>query len=125
MVMDNNSIRGDFVYRVDKYEKIINIICYMKGIEENDLCKILKDKDYKYLLFLFLKKYKCDNLDRINRDFFINNKKIVNYNFKKAQEKLLINSHFREIYFEIEKEIEKWNKKQQEKYSNKRRNVIL
>jgi len=95
------------MYNVDKYEKIINIICFMKGIDENELCNILKDKDLKYLLFLFLKKYKCDNLDRINRDFFINNKKVVNYNSRKAQEKLLINSQFREVYFEIEKEIEK------------------
>lgn len=105
--MDNNSIRGGFVYNIDKYKKIIDIICFMKGIDESQLCKILKDKDFKYLLFLFLKKYKCDNLERINRDFFINNKKVVNYNFKKAQEKLLINSQFREIYFEIEKEMEK------------------
>ena len=95
------------MYNADKYKKIIDIICSMKGIDENELVKILKDKDLKYLLFLFLKKYRCDDLEKINRDFFINNKKVVNYNFKKAQEKLLINSQFREIYFEIEKEMEK------------------
>lgn len=105
--MDNNCNRGDFVYRMDKYEKIINLICLMKGINKDELWKILKDKEYKYLLFLTLNKYKCDDLERINKDFCINDKRVINNNIKKAQEKFFINRSFREVYFELEREIEK------------------
>lgn len=97
------------MYRIDNYEKIINIICAMKGITKKELYKILKDRECKYLLFLLLKKYKCDDIDIINRDFSIKNKRIVNYNIKKGREKFFINKEFREIYFEAEKEIEELN----------------
>lgn len=93
------------MFRSDKYEKIIDIICSMKGIEKEDLYKILKDRECKYLLFLLLKKYNCDDMEKINRDFYINNKRVVNYNIRKAQEKFLINNEFRQVYFQVEKEI--------------------
>ncbi|MEA4827185.1 ribose-5-phosphate isomerase [Clostridium sp. JNZ J1-5] len=93
------------MFRSDKYEKIIDIICSMKGIKKEDLYKILKDRECKYLLFLLLKKYNCDDMEKINRDFYINNKRVVNYNIRKAQEKFLINNEFRQVYFQVEKEI--------------------
>lgn len=93
------------MFRSDKYEEIIDIICSMKGIEKEELYKILKDREYKYLLFLLLKKYNCDDMEKINRDFYINNKRVVNYNIRRAQEKFLINNEFRQVYFQAEKEI--------------------
>lgn len=95
------------MYKMDKYEKIIDIICSMKGIGKDELCKILEDKESKYLLFLLLKKHRCDNLNKINEDFLINKRSIVSYNVKKGQEKVMVNKEFREIYFEVEEMIQK------------------
>lgn len=93
------------MYLSDKYEKVINTICAMKGIEKEELYKVLEDRECKYLLFLLLRKHKCDDMEKISRDFYINNKRVVNYNIRKGQERLLINTGFREIYFEVENKI--------------------
>lgn len=95
------------MYNSNKYENIISAICKVKGITKEELYKILKDKDCKYLMFLLLNKNKCLNIDFINRDFSINSKRIVNNNIRKAQEKLLINKEFREIYFGLQDELDK------------------
>ncbi|MCY6369841.1 ribose-5-phosphate isomerase [Clostridium ganghwense] len=97
------------MYQKDKYEKIIDIMCSMKGIEKEELYKILKDRECKYLLFLLLKKYKCDDLNKINQDFSINNKRVIKYNEKKGEEKFLINKEFRETYFEVQEKVDKVN----------------
>ena len=34
------------------YEKIIEAICYVKGIKRHESLKILKDRECKYILFL-------------------------------------------------------------------------
>jgi len=91
---------------MENYEKIIEIICSMKGINRGELFKILEDKEFKYLFFLLLKKYKCDDMNKINEDFSIDSRRVVNYNVKKAQEKFFINKEFREAYFQAEKRIE-------------------
>ncbi|MCY6355505.1 ribose-5-phosphate isomerase [Clostridium sp. ZS2-4] len=97
------------MYNIDKYEEIIKIICCMKEIERKEIYKIMKDKECKYLLFLLLKKYKCDDLHKINRDFSINNKRSIRYNEKRGEEKFLINKGFREIYFEIQDKLDEVN----------------
>ncbi|MFU0824888.1 ribose-5-phosphate isomerase [Clostridium sp.] len=94
------------MYMMENYEKVIEIICSMKGINRDELFKILQDKELKYLFFLLLKKYKCDDMNKINEDFSIDSRRIVNYNVKKAQEKFFINREFREAYFQAEKRIE-------------------
>jgi hypothetical protein len=38
----------------------------------------------------------------LTRDFFIDSKKFINYNLKKAEEKFFINKEFRDMYFEAE-----------------------
>lgn len=97
------------MYNINIYEKIIKIICDMKGIKRKEICKIMKDKEYKYLIFFLFKKYKCDDLDKINRDFSINNIRSIRYNEKKGEEKFFINKGFREIYFEIQGKLDKVN----------------
>ena len=96
---------------INKYEKILNVLCDCKGINREEFLNILKDKEYKYLLFLFLKKYKCVDLDKLKKDFKIESKKSINYNCKKAEEKFFVNREFRELYFEMEEIISKikWN----------------
>jgi hypothetical protein len=72
-----------------------------------ELSKILKDRECKYLLFLLLKKYKCGDAEVLHRDFSIESKKTISYGLKKAEEKFFINKEFRDMYFELEKEIKK------------------
>lgn len=90
-----------------RYKKIIEFMCKYKNISEEELIKILKDRNCKYLLLLLLKKYKCMDLNIINDYFPHYNKQSLNYGFKKAKEKFFINKDFREEYFEIEDYIKK------------------
>ncbi|WP_373471370.1 hypothetical protein [Carnobacterium alterfunditum] len=89
------------------YEKIIETICYVKGIKRNETLKILGDREYKYVLLLLLKKYKCSDIEYVHKDFPISSKTTVNYGLKKAEERFFINKEFREMYFEIEDILEK------------------
>jgi hypothetical protein len=91
----------------EKYLRILQVICSIKGIEKEELFRILKDRESKYLLFLLLKKYKCTDMTVLNRDFCIESRKSINYNMKKAEEKFFINKEFRDMYFEAEGIIEK------------------
>ena len=92
---------------MNKYEKIISVLCEYKGISKEELVFLLKDRKYKYLLFLFLKNYKCIQIEVLKRDFSIESKKSINYNCKKAEEKFFINKDFRDMYFEMEEIINK------------------
>lgn len=93
----------------EKYLKILKVICSIKGIAQEELFKILKDRESKYLLFLLLKKYKCTDKEVLHRDFSIESIKSINYNMKKAEEKFFVNKEFRDMYFEVEGIIEKVN----------------
>jgi hypothetical protein len=89
------------------YEKILEAICEVKGIKSDELLKILKDKECKYILFLLLKKYKCEDVESVYKDFLISSKRAVNYGSKKAEERFFINKEFREMFFEIEDMLDK------------------
>jgi len=88
------------------YEKIIEAICYVKGIKENESLKISKDRECRYILFLLLKKFKCGDVENAYRYFLITNRRAINYGLKKAEERFFINKEFREMYFEIENILE-------------------
>ncbi|MFD3158274.1 ribose-5-phosphate isomerase [Haloimpatiens sp. FM7330] len=90
----------------DRYNIIIQTICEMNGISKEELFKILKDTNCKYMLFLLLKKYHCENIQRFNKDFKIKNRNVIGYETKKAKEKFLINKYFRDLYFEADDIIE-------------------
>lgn len=89
----------------DRYLKILKVVSVYNGIDESDFIKLLNDKENKYLLLLLLKKYKCINEENVMKIFNYKNKRSINYNIKKAEEKLLINKYFREKYFEIEENL--------------------
>lgn len=91
----------------NKYEKIVNFMCAYMRISREELFKILKDKNCKYIFLLLLKKYKCLDINVIKVYFPQYSKRALNYGFKKAEEKLFVNKTFREEYFEIEDHIEK------------------
>lgn len=91
------------INKLNKSQIVINILC---NYLEKDFDSIISVKDNKYLLLLLLKNYKCLNREKIKVMFNIGSDNSINYNIKKAEEKLLINKEFRESYFEIEKYLE-------------------
>lgn len=92
-----------FSDKEEKYERIINLLCKYKGLSREDLFKILKDEECKYLFYLLIRKYGCDNnMGIIQKDFPTVNKNRIRNNFKKAEEKLLLNRKIRNMYFEAE-----------------------
>ncbi len=96
-----------FINKEEKYEKIIELLCRYKGLSREELFKILKDQECRYLFFLLIRKYNCYDIGTINKDFPSMNKNNIGMNFKKAEEKLLLNKKIREMYFEAENIIEK------------------
>lgn len=94
------------IRRLDKSNIVINILC--KHLWENlkGIKNIIKKKENKYLLLLLLKNNKCLNREQIKLLLNISSDKSINYNIKKAEEKLLINRDFREDYLIIEKYLE-------------------
>ena len=95
-----------FIKKEEQYERIINLLCRYMSITREELYRILKDKECRYVFFLLLKKYDCMNIDVLNRDFSLGSLRRINYNVKKAEEKLLLNKKIREMYFEAENIIE-------------------
>lgn len=90
----------------NKYEKIIEIICGIRGVEREELLVILEEEECRNLLFLMLKKYNCLDEEKIRDDFKIENIKLKS---KVAEEKFFINKEFRDTYFEVVKEFERNN----------------
>lgn len=90
----------------DKYYNILKVITNYYGFTNQETLKFLKDKNAKYLLLLFLKKYKCLNEEKTKE---ILKTKRVGYMLKKAEEKFFINREFRYLYFEIENKLEESN----------------
>ncbi len=86
-----------------QYEKIIQILCQYNNIDENDIIPLLKDKECKYLLLLLLKSNKCTDKVILEEILPSKTKTSIQYNVKKAEEKLYVNKDFREKYFEIQK----------------------
>ncbi|SFU49884.1 hypothetical protein SAMN04487886_104123 [Clostridium sp. DSM 8431] len=93
------------MYSSEKYLKILKVIALYNNMNDENIIKLLKDRDNKYLLLLFLKNYKCMDKEKIKEIFNYKNTNSINYNVKKAEEKFLINKDFREKYFEIEESL--------------------
>lgn len=89
-----------------KYEKIIEMICELRGVKKEELLLILEEEDCRNLLFLMLKKYNCLDEEKIKQDFKLEN---IKSKSKLAEKKFFINKEFRDTYFEIIKEFERNN----------------
>ncbi|MDD6796431.1 MAG: hypothetical protein PUE01_13680 [Clostridiaceae bacterium] len=89
----------------ERYIKIIETLSSYYGMNEDELIKLLTQKENKYLLLLFLDKYKCLDKENLMNVFKYKSMKSISYNLKKAEEKLLINRDFREKFFEIEQNL--------------------
>jgi len=97
------------MHAIIDYDKIIEAICYVKGIKRHESLKILKNRDCKYVLFLLIKKYKCKDVENDYKDFLVSNKRVMSYGLRKAEERFFFNKEFREMYFQIENTIEGLN----------------
>lgn len=86
----------------DRYFIILKVICDYYGLSDIDVIQICKDKDIRYLLLLFFKKYNCLNSEELKDILNVKTNRSVYNNIKRAEEHLLINRDFRNIYFEIE-----------------------
>lgn len=91
----------------ENYEIIINVICELKGIKRKEMLVVLKDREYRYLLFLLLDKHQCSDTKALSKELMEMNNRKIKYNIKKGQERFLINKNFREKYFLIENRIKK------------------
>lgn len=90
-----------------RYERIIQVLCEYKGISREEILKVLKDKECKYLFYLLVGKYQCLDVEMIKKDFIKVSKKNLSQNIRKAEEMMLLNKKVRELYFQAEKIIEK------------------
>ncbi|MBP1890651.1 hypothetical protein J2Z53_002260 [Clostridium moniliforme] len=89
----------------ERYFKIIEEICAFNNVSREEIIEMFKEKEIRYLFILFLKKYNCWSEENIKYLLKVKTSKSINYNYRKAEEKLLINKKFRDKYFEIEKKI--------------------
>ncbi len=92
------------------YEVILKLLCERNNIKEEELFRALSLRDYKYIFLLLIKKYSWEERERICKDFNLHSARSINYNLKKAEERFLINSRFRQSFFEMDKYLSK-NKK--------------
>lgn len=94
------------IKKIDKTIIVINILCSYLGEDSKEFSNVIKNKENRYLLLLLLKNYRCLNRNEIKILLNMSSDKSINYNIKKAEEKLLINKEFRESYLSIEKYLE-------------------
>lgn len=90
-----------------KYVNILNNIANYYGVNEDKFIELLKNRDNKYILLLILKNNHCLEIDEIKEIFKVKTSKSINSSLRLAEEKLLVNSFFREKYFELENTLEK------------------
>lgn len=90
----------------NKYEKIIGMICDIRGVEREELLAILEEEECRNLLFLMLKKYDCLDEEKIKEELKMEN---IASKSKLAEKKFFINKEFRDTYFEVVREFEKKN----------------
>lgn len=93
------------------YKRIIDILIQYYGISNEEFYELLKKRENKYLILLLLKEFKCLDKEKFKEGAVIFNYRSINYNLKKAEEKLLINKEFREDYFNLQEKVEKYFKK--------------
>ena len=100
-----------FIINKIKYIKILRALCEYYGIAEEKLIDLLEERENKYLLLLLLKNYSCLEKNNVKKILKVKSSKSINNNLKIAEEKLLINRQFREKYFEIQDNIDRFENK--------------
>ena len=81
------------------------MLCNHYKIRNEELITLLKDKECKYLFLLLLNEYGCLEKDKLINESMFSSNNSINYNLKKAEEKLLINKQFRSNYIILDQVI--------------------
>lgn len=92
----------------DRMQRIIDILCLKNNLSKERFMQLCRDKEYRDLMILILKKHGCESGVENILDF--KSKRSVKYNMNKAEERFFVNSDFRKKYFELEEEIENLRK---------------
>ncbi|OKZ84911.1 MAG: hypothetical protein BHW04_11760 [Clostridium sp. 29_15] len=92
---------------MEKYLVIIQIIAQFYGIDDEEICVIMKRRECKYLLLLLMRKFNCLDKGLIKDQLQLKSDKTIKNNIVKAEEKLLMNKEFRDNFFYLEEKIEK------------------
>ncbi|WP_160678346.1 hypothetical protein [Clostridium sp. C8-1-8] len=92
---------------IDRYYKIIELLCTYYDIDINQSKDFLRSRENKYMFLLLMKKYDCVRKEELMNILKAKSSRSINYNVKKAEEKFLINKEFRDKYLYVEEEIEK------------------
>ncbi|WP_338626846.1 hypothetical protein QJR52_11990 [Clostridium baratii] len=69
----------------EKYFKIISKICEVNHISNDELVEILKKRESKYLLVLFLKKYNCCSEEELKELLNVRTRRSINIIMKKQK----------------------------------------
>ncbi|SCK01529.1 Uncharacterised protein [uncultured Clostridium sp.] len=91
--------------KIERYRAIIEVLCRHYKINDFNLMTLLKNKECKYLFLLLLSEYGCLEKEKLVSELIFSSNKSINYNLKKAEEKLLINKQFRDNYSILEKTV--------------------
>ncbi len=92
---------------INKVEVIKMVMCNYFNINEEKLEILFKDKEKIYLILLLMKRYNCLGKDEIEKEIEKIISRKTKRNVDKAEEKILINKQFRDMYFTLEDEIDK------------------
>lgn len=107
MFKENKFKVGLIDMKEENQVKVLNIICSYYGIDKNEFSELLKNREKKFLLLLVLKNNNVIGNDELIHMLGMRNVSRLKSNFRKAEEKFLINSFFREKYIELEEKIKK------------------
>ncbi|SHK40894.1 hypothetical protein SAMN02745248_02473 [Hathewaya proteolytica DSM 3090] len=86
----------------ENYNIIIQVVCEALNIDKSKLKALVEDEDNQYLLMLVLSRFNCMDVNLLKSDFNLENIHSIN---KNAEEKLFVNSEFRQEYFKLLKQI--------------------
>ncbi|WP_238885736.1 hypothetical protein [Clostridium sp. YIM B02551] len=90
----------------DVLDDLLEFVLGVNGMSLEDMVDFLRKKENLYMLILIMKDYHFLHDKRVKEILGEHNKNI-NSTLKKAEEKILINSSFRERYFRIDEKIKK------------------
>ena len=91
---------------INKICIIKTVVCSYFKVSENEIQKLIEDKRKRDLILLLMKKFDCLEWYKDEENKFILKGRLKN-KVNKAEEKMLINREFREIYYLLVNEIDR------------------
>lgn len=95
------------VRKIELYNVVISVLCKYYDFTEDEVELLLKDRERRYLLVLFLNEYRCLNKEKLIEELKFKSTRSIDCTLRRAEEKLLISKEFRTSYLYIDKKIQK------------------